>query len=91
MGTHRKIDWRIRPRGNSLIYYKKDRVTHRASSLVSPGVVSLKMSTAEPYTVRFRVLSRKKSTSFNVLFENWYLLDVKRIQATPTKHDVCNS
>ena len=36
------------------------------------------------YAVPFRVLSRKKSVSVSMLFYNWHLLGVKKIQAHET-------
>jgi len=59
--------------------------------LVPLRVFSLKRSTPGAFTdidtlkgITFRVLSPKNMIGDNVLFENWYLLGMKKFQATCT-------
>ena len=60
------------------------------AELVLLGMFSLKSSQLKPgaFTIPFRVLGQKKSVSVNVLIKKWYLLGVKKFQATPTKQDL---
>ena len=72
--------------GETLI--KKNGVLHapfRVKTVLEPlRVFDLKRSTAEAFAVTFRELSQKNITGHNVLFQNWYLLGMKKIQASPT-------
>ena len=38
-----------------------------------------------------RILNQKLAMLLNVLFENWYLLGMKKFQATPTRQDLGTS
>ena len=69
--------------GRELPYKKDGGALHilwelKKVDLAPLRVLSLKRSTAEAFMVPFVVLSRIKSVSVNVLFWNWYLLEVEK-------------